>query len=303
MYDEAITLSGQAMMMYLAELGGGQPGYGGPHGVGVALTVLLVLAIHALFIKAVFWGIAAVRRSIRRQGLVMTLAMCLFAGYAAYVGGSKRIGGGTDTDDLTRHSGRGGTDTGETTVRGGEGPEGGNAGPSRVVFQAAVEGAVFPVCLTGEPGTLVQAVMLAAIGDAADLATLVDAPETARIRVAEHGGAEPVMTAMEQSLTAQFVPAQWLVAEIDFEAPVPLGSLRFGDSAGRPLWLRGWQGGIAEVVCFDVPPGGDVRAGVANYLAVKGKFYGYRATYAQRQAAIAAGLNYGLVWGTVIIVR
>ena len=193
-----------------------------------------------------------------------------------------------------------GTPAGETG-RGGETPE---AGPPQVVFQAAFPPAPdYPVCFTNNPGLLVQTVMLAVIGDAADLATLIDAPETARLRIVPDGAAEPAMTAQERSLTAQFVPAQWLVAEVDFDAPVPLGSLFFGDTAGRPLWERGWQGGIAGIVCFDAPPDADVRAGVANYLSLRGEFRGYPATYAQKKAAIAAGLNYGLVWGTLIIVR
>ena len=45
------------------------------------------------------------------------------------------------------------------------------------------------------------------------------------------------------------------------------------------------------------------RLRIANYLALRGRFTGYPATTAQRQAAIAAGLNYGIVWGTIIIVK
>jgi hypothetical protein len=176
--------------------------------------------------------------------------------------------------------------------------------PSRVVFQSAITTTNFPVCFTNPPGAAVQTIMLSTRADAADLATLVDAPETARIRVAQDDGwTLPEMSAVEQSLTAQFVPAQWLVAEVDFEQPVPLDSLRFGDTAGRPEWGRRWLGEIKGVVCFDAPPGADVRAGAASWLAVRGKFGGYPSTHAQRQAAVEAGLNYGVDWATVIIIR
>jgi len=86
---------------------------------------------------------------------------------------------------------------------------------------------------------------------------------------------------------------------------VPLSSLAFGDTAGRPVWSRLWRGPIAEAVCFGAPPSADVRAGVANYLAARWSFRSplYRATPAQRQAAIDAGLHYGVAWGTVLIVR
>ena len=168
-----------------------------------------------------------------------------------------------------------------------------------------------PVRFTSLPGTRVQTVMLAAqAGSPADLATLIDAPETARLRTARDGGwAFPEMTEMEQSLTAQFFPGQggfisgWVVTEVTFGAPVPLEALRFGGSAGRPEWGRGWWGAIAEAVCFDAPPGVDVRAGVANYLALRWKFGGHPATPAQRKAAIAAGLNYGVDWATIISIR
>jgi hypothetical protein len=158
--------------------------------------------------------------------------------------------------------------------------------------------------------------MLSAIADAAaDLATLMDvtAPysqETARIRIAEAGWALPEMTAAEQALTGQFISGtggfisdRWLVIAIDLESPVPLDELHFGDTAGRAAWQRVWQGGIGGVVCFDAPPDEDVRSGVAAFLALRGGFGGYKATPAQRQAAIGAGLNYGIDWATVIIVR
>ena len=179
------------------------------------------------------------------------------------------------------------------------------AGQGRIVFQSSVGGAGFPVWFGNAPDTAVQSVIVATMASAADLATLIDAPETARIRVAQEGGALPGMTAAEESLTAQFRPDTWMVAEVDFESPVPLASLAFGDTAGRPQWERRWRGQIAEIVCLDAPPSADVRAGVANYLAARWGFRGpqYGATAAQRQAAIDAGLNYGVVWGTLIIVR
>jgi len=216
------------------------------------------------------------------------------------VTGGTQGGGSQDTDTDTTRDGSGGEPTEEPVVRGGEGGD----APARVVFQSALPAMPdYPVCFSNSPGILVRTVMVAAVGDAADLATLIDAPETARIRVAAEGGAMPPMTAQEASLTSQFTPAQWIVAEVDFGEPVPLGSLRFGDTAGRPLWGRVWQGEIAEVVCFGASPDADVRAGVANYLSVRGNFHGHPATYAQKKAAIEAGLKYGLVWGTVIIVK
>ena len=295
LWSDLTDMTWMDQMLYIESLTGRQPVYEEPNWGTLVVLVLMILGMSALFVKAALKGVELVRVSIRANGVPVTLAICLFFGYATYVGGSKRGGGGTGGTPAARDGG--GAPTEETGGRGGDGAA---AGPSRVVFQSAL--GTLPVSFAGSE-TPVSTIMLAAIGDAADLATLADAPETARIRIVQEGEAEPLMTAMEQSLTAQFVPAQWLVAEVDFTAPVPLGALLFGDTAGRPLWGRGWQGEIAEIVCFDAPPGADVRAGVANYLAVKGKFYGYRATPAQRQAAIAAGLNYGLAWGTLIIVR
>jgi len=301
-HEETLAMCGLERMRVIDFICGNQPACGEPYWAGVALAALVLLGMLALSVRAVCRAAAEVRGCIRRDGFAMTLLMCLAVCPLLYVGGTKRGAGGAGAGGSPGQSGEGSARDGGNDPRGGSAP-GGEPLPG-VVFQSTLPGpAHYPAAFTNNPDTLVQTVMLAAVGDAADLATLVDAPETARIRIAAEGCAAPRMTPLEQSLTTQFVPAQWFVAEIDFECPVPLGSLAFGDTAGRPLWMRGWQGEIAEAVCFGVPPCGDVRAGVANYLAVRWGFHGYRATHAQRQAAIGAGLNYGLVWGTVIIVR
>jgi hypothetical protein len=160
-----------------------------------------------------------------------------------------------------------------------------------------------PVRFSGTAAVTVRTLILAARGDAADLATLVDAPEMARLRIAAAGGQEPEMSASERSLTGQFLPGRWLNAAVDFETPANLSGLFFGGSAGRPVWSRNWRGEVAEIVGFDTPPDADVRAGVANYLAIRWGFGGYPATPEQRQAAVAAGLDCGFVWGTVFIVK
>jgi hypothetical protein len=158
-----------------------------------------------------------------------------------------------------------------------------------------------PVCYAGT-GT-VQTLVIATRGETADLATLIDASETARLRVTDAGGQELDLSGAERSLTEQFRPGQWQSVWIDFEAPADLSGLFFGGSAGRPEWSRNWRGEIAEIVGFNVPPDADIRAGVANYLAIRWGFGGHPATPEQRQAAINAGLRYGLVWGSVIIVK
>ena len=191
------------------------------------------------------------------------------------------------------------------------GGRGGDPGPPRVVFQSDVPYAGAgggAVCFTDAPNAFVRSVILATKADAADLATLVDvtAPysvETARIRVVQEGGALPEMTGMEASLTTQFAPGQWRVIALDFGGPLPLDALHFGDSAGRAEWQRAWGGAIAEAVCLDAPPGADILAGTANYLSLRWKFGGHPATPAQRKAAIAAGLNYGVDWATIISIR
>jgi hypothetical protein len=157
---------------------------------------------------------------------------------------------------------------------------------------------------------MVQTLMLAAKAtDAVDLATLIDAPETARIRVVQDDWLMPPVTATEQSLTGQFFStvgqfiSDWIVVEISFDCQIPLSSLRFGNSAGRAAWNRYWRGEIRGVVAFNTPPCDDVRAGTSSLLALRGGFGGYKATYAQRKAAVGAGLNYGVDWATVIIIR
>ena len=160
-----------------------------------------------------------------------------------------------------------------------------------------------PVCFTNAPNAAVQTVILAVRGSAAELATLADAPETARIRIAADGDPEPDMTDAERALTESLTPGQWQVAEIDFDEPASLDGVFFGGSAGRPEWLRNWRGEIAEVVGFSTPPDGDVRAGVANYLAIRWGIGGYPASAEQRQAAIGAGLNCGHVWGTILFFK
>lgn len=156
-----------------------------------------------------------------------------------------------------------------------------------------------PVCFADTETVTVQTLILATRGDSADLATLVDAAGTARLRVSQ----EAEMSGAERSLTEQFRPGRWLTVEIDFETPEELPGLFFGGSAGRPEWSRNWRGEIAEIVGFDTPPDADVRAGVADYLAVRWGFGGHPATPEQRQAAISAGLHYGLVWGSVFILK
>ena len=188
-------------------------------------------------------------------------------------------------------------------------------GPSRVVFQSslAFSGGA-PVCFTNPPGTSVQTILLATKAAPADLATLIDAPEAARIRVAQYDGwILPAMSAVEQSLTGQLTTGtgeftdRGVVVEVCFQNPVPLASLTFGDSGVRPEWGRLWRGEIKGVVCFDAPlDNEDVRAGVSNWLALRGKFekgHPYAATSAQRQAALEAGLKSGVDWATVIVIR
>jgi hypothetical protein len=187
---------------------------------------------------------------------------------------------------------------------------------SRVVFQSERSFAYNGgggVCFTNQDVEVQTLLVAANATHPADLSTLVDAPETARIRIAhDDGWAPPAMTVMEQSLTGQFFPdmglftTNWTVVEICFDAPVALSSLTFGNSAGAPGWDRFWRGEIRGIVAFDAPLGDeDVRKGVASFLALRGGFPGspYQATYAQRKAAIEAGLNSGVDWATVIIIK
>jgi hypothetical protein len=160
-----------------------------------------------------------------------------------------------------------------------------------------------PICFANTSTVTVQTLILATRGDSSDLATLIDAPGTARLRITAADGQEAEMSLTERSLTEQFRPGQWLAVGIDFETPANLSGLFFGGSAGRPEWSRNWRGEIAEIVGFNTQPDSDVRAGVANYLAIRWGFGGYPATQAQRQAAAGAGLHYGSVWGTVLFIR
>jgi hypothetical protein len=170
---------------------------------------------------------------------------------------------------------------------------------SAVSFDGGGTNTPSPVCFADTATVTVQTLILATRGDSTDLATLIDAAGTARLRISQ----EAEMSEAERSLTEQFLPGQWLTVEIDFETPTDLSGLFFGGSAGRPEWSRNWRGEIAEVVGFNTPPDADVRAGVANYLAIRWGFGGHPATPEQRQAAISAGLHYGLVWGSVFILK
>ena len=168
-----------------------------------------------------------------------------------------------------------------------------------------------PVRFPGMTNIAVSTVLLVARGEAVDLATLIDGQEIARLRVMPAGCPEwsPV-TGLERALTEAVVTrwwwevsGQWNVLEIDFGAPADLGWLFFGGTAGRPAWLRNWRGEIAELAAFNAPPDADTRAGVANYFSIRWGFGGYPATSAQRVAAMAAGLDYGIVWGTALIIK
>ena len=170
-------------------------------------------------------------------------------------------------------------------------------------FDGSGPGIPSPVCFTGATNAAVRTVILAVRGSATNLATLADAPEAARLRIAADGDPGPDMTDAERALTESLTPDQWQIAEIDFEEPASLDGVYFGGSAGRPEWLRNWRGEIGEVVGFNTPPDGDVRAGVANYLAIRWGVGGHPANAEQRQAAIAAGLNSGHVWGTVLFFK
>jgi len=160
-----------------------------------------------------------------------------------------------------------------------------------------------PVCFSNTETVTVQTLMLATRGDAADLATLVDAPETARLRLVSDGSRQTEPGAVEQSLTRQFVPQQWQLIAVDFGTPTNLSGMVFGGTAGRPGWNRSWQGEIAEIVGFNTLPDTDLRAGVANYLSIRWGLDPYPASPGQRQAAINAGLDYGLVWGSVLFLK
>ncbi|MGI6391112.1 MAG: hypothetical protein ACOX7Q_13105 [Kiritimatiellia bacterium] len=102
---------------------------------------------------------------------------------------------------------------------------------------------VSPVCFSNVAAVTVQTLMLVTRGDAADLATLVDAPETARLRLVSDGSRQTEPGAAELSLTQQFIPQQWQVVAVDFESPADLTEMFFGGTAGRPAWNRGWRGG------------------------------------------------------------
>ena len=167
-----------------------------------------------------------------------------------------------------------------------------------------------PVCFPGMTNIAVSTVLLAARGDVADLATLIDGAETARLRIVPAWHPEPpAMTGIERALTEAVVPErweepeQWKVLAVDFAEPTDLAGLFFGGGAGRPAWLRNWRGEIAELAAFDAPPDGDTRAGVANYFSVRWEFGGYPATHTQQAAARAAGLHSGVVWGSRLIIK
>ena len=271
----------------------------------IFVALMGVWVVESRIIQRVIDG---TRHRIREMGAPMFLLFCAFA-VAMSITAQKRAGdGGNFVRGL------------DPTLESGVEPShrGGASGPSRVVFQSARSFAFNgggPICFTNVPDVEVQTVMLAVRADPADLATLVDAPETARLRIAQtEGWTPPGMTPTEQSLTGQFLDpwtgdffTDWLVAEITFDAPVALASLRFGNSAGRPEWDRVWRGGIKGIVCFNAPlDSEDVRAGVANWLALRGQFgkgHPYAATPAQRQAAIEAGLKSSVDWVTVIVIR
>jgi len=162
---------------------------------------------------------------------------------------------------------------------------------------------VSPVCFSNIAAVTVQTLMLVTRGDAADLATLADAPETARLRLVSDGSRQTEPGAAELSLTRQFIPQQWQVVAVDLESPADLTEMFFGGTAGRPAWNRGWRGEIAEIVGFNTPPDADVRAGVANYLSIRWGLAPHPASPEQRRAAIDAGLSYGLVWGSVLLLK
>ena len=177
-------------------------------------------------------------------------------------------------------------------------------------FAGGGAGCPSPVRFPGMTNIAVCTVLFAARGDAADLATLVDAPETARLRIVPAWHLEPPdVTALERALTEAVVPerwevpGRWKVLAVDFAEPADLAGLFFGGGAGRPGWLRNWRGEIAELAAFDAPPDKDTRAGVANYFAIRWGFGGYPATHTQRDAARAAGLHSGVVWGSVLIIK
>lgn len=160
-----------------------------------------------------------------------------------------------------------------------------------------------PVCFSNTETVTVQTLMLATRGDAADLATLLDAPETARLWLISDGSQQTEPGAVEQSLTQQFIPQQWQLVAVNFVMPINLSEMVFGGTAGRPVWNRGWRGEIAEIVGFNTPPDADIRAGVANYLAIRWGLGPNPASPEQRQTAIDAGLDYGLVWGSVLFLK
>lgn len=170
-------------------------------------------------------------------------------------------------------------------------------------FDGTGPGIPSPVRFTNRPNATVQTVILAMRGNATNLATLVDSPVTARLRIAADGCPVPDMTSAERVLTEALTPGWWQISEVDLDQPAPLADLFFGGSAGRPGWLRNWRGEIAEAIGFNTPPGEDVRAGVANYLAIRWGTGGHPATARQRQAAIDAGLDYGCAWGTLFIFK
>jgi hypothetical protein len=272
----------------------------------------LIRAIEKGWLQECFDDYRQLVRSMSPLSLTLAVSFALWMTVSA----QKRSGDGGNNEG--GHLARG---LDPASENGGEPPDSTTAGmpslPSRVVFQAKPDfngGA--PVNFTNE-NIFVQTVMLATKTETAtDLATLVDVTvpysrEVARLRVAHEGVSAPRMTAAERQLTGQFFSdtgqftTGWVVVEITFGAPVPLDALHFGNTAGRAAWQRGWGGPVREVVCFNTPPCGDVRAGVGNYLAVRWGFagYPYTATLAQRQAAVDAGLNYGVAWGTLILVR
>ncbi len=170
-------------------------------------------------------------------------------------------------------------------------------------FDGAGPGVPCPVRFAGATNVAVRTVVLAARGSATNLATLVDGPETARLRIAPDGSVDPDAGAIERAPTENQRPGPGAGAGQSFGVNTPRPPGVFGGSAGRPDWRRNWRGEIAEVIGFNAPPDPDVRAGVANYLAIRWGFGGHPATTEQRQAAVAAGLRYGRTWGTALIFR
>ena len=177
---------------------------------------------------------------------------------------------------------------------------------------SATGGVASPLSFAQTETGLVSRAFIVADGAASPLATLLDAPCPLRLLPADgdeavHFATSSVLSSVALSIdfapSTEFSPGPH-VYEIELASPCPLRDLYLGGNPATPMWHRGWNGSVREVIFVSPSATAADAAVIRAYLSKRWGTGRYRSGVADERATLhSLGIRTGGVYGSALILR